>query len=34
MAAPAARPRALPMMDRVDPVRIAMRLDDFNALQE
>ncbi len=30
----AARHRALLMMDQVDPVRIAMLLDDFNALQE
>ena len=30
----AARHRALLMMDQVDSIRIAMLLDDFNALQE
>jgi phosphotransferase system enzyme I (PtsI) len=34
MDAMAARHRALLMMDQVDSVRIAMLLDDFNALQE
>ena len=33
-AAIAARHRALLIMDQVDSVRIAMLLDDFNALQE
>jgi phosphotransferase system enzyme I (PtsI) len=34
MDALAARHRALLIMDQVDSVRIAMLLDDFNALQE